>query len=79
MQTFWWKRRLRRDLMKNRSPFFIVLVFLVSLSIVVPVDLTAQVGQKAGQVSRAIPDVAIARGTQLARADQDPGRLGRCG
>ena len=50
--------------MKTRSPFLIALVILVSMSIAIPADLTAQVGQKAGQVSRAIPDVAIARGTQ---------------
>ena len=50
--------------MKNRSPFVIVLAFLVSISIVIPADIAAQAGQKAGQVSRAIPDVAIARGTQ---------------
>jgi hypothetical protein len=37
---------------------------LVSISIVIPADMAAQAGQKAGQVSRAIPDVAIARGTQ---------------
>jgi hypothetical protein len=50
--------------MKTRSPFLIALAVLVSISIVIPADLTAQAGQKAGQVSRAIPDVAIARGTQ---------------
>ena len=50
--------------MKNRSPFVIVLAFLMSISIVIPADVIAQVGQKAGQVSRVIPDVAIARGTQ---------------
>jgi hypothetical protein len=50
--------------MKNRSPFVIALVFLVSLSIAIPTDMGAQVGQKAGEVSRAIPNVAIDRGTQ---------------
>jgi len=50
--------------MKNRSPFLIALVILVSMSIAIPADLTAQAGQKAGQVSRAIPDVAIDRGAQ---------------
>jgi hypothetical protein len=50
--------------MKTRSPFLIALAVLVSMSIAIPADLTAQVGQKAGQVSRAIPDVAIARGSQ---------------
>jgi hypothetical protein len=40
------------------------LAVLVSLSIAIPPDVPAQVGQKAGQVSRAIPDVNIARGSQ---------------
>src|SRR6202795_3095212 len=50
--------------MKNRSPFVIAVAVLMSISIVIPADIAAQAGQKAGQVSRAIPDVAIARGTQ---------------
>jgi hypothetical protein len=50
--------------MKNRSPFVIAVAVLVSISIAIPADIAAQAGQKAGQVSRAIPDVAIARGTQ---------------
>jgi hypothetical protein len=50
--------------MKTRSPFLIALTVLVSFSIVIPADITAQIGQKAGQISRAIPDVAIARGAQ---------------
>jgi len=50
--------------MKNRSPVVIALAIVTSLSIVIPADVAAQAGQKAGQVSRAIPDVAIARGTQ---------------
>jgi len=50
--------------MNNRSPFAIALAVVVSLSIIVPADVAAQAGQKAGQVSRAIPDVAIARGAQ---------------
>ena len=50
--------------MKTRSPFLIALAVLASLSIVVPPDVTAQGGQKAGQISRAIPEVAIARGSQ---------------
>jgi hypothetical protein len=40
------------------------LALLVSASIVVPPDISAQVAQRAGQISRAIPEVAIARGTQ---------------
>jgi hypothetical protein len=50
--------------MKTRSPFLIALTVLMSLSIVIPPDLSAQATQRAGQVSRAIPDVAIARGSQ---------------
>jgi hypothetical protein len=50
--------------MKTRSPFLIALAVLASLSIVVPPDVPAQVGQRAGQISRAIPEVAIARGPQ---------------
>src|SRR5882762_3321005 len=50
--------------MKTRSPFFAALAVLVAMAIAIPADVTAQAGQKAGQVSRAIPDVAIARGTQ---------------
>jgi hypothetical protein len=50
--------------MKTRSPFVIVLAALASLSIAMPPDMPAQVGQKAGQIARAIPEVAIARGAQ---------------
>ncbi len=50
--------------MKTRSPFLIFLAFLVSVSILVPPDITGQVAQRAGQISRAIPEVAIARGAQ---------------
>ena len=50
--------------MKTRSPFLVALAVLLSTSITIPADVMAQAGQKAGQVSRAIPDVAIARGTQ---------------
>ncbi len=50
--------------MKTRSPFVIALTVLASLSIIVPPDISAQVAQRAGQISRAIPEVAIARGTQ---------------
>jgi hypothetical protein len=34
------------------------------LSIIVPPDVSAQAAQRAGQISRAIPEVAIARGAQ---------------
>jgi hypothetical protein len=50
--------------MKNRPPLLIALAILATISIIVPPDITAQVAQRAGQISRAIPDVAIARGTQ---------------
>src|ERR1700693_6241918 len=50
--------------MKTRSPFLVALTILASLSIIVPPDVPAPVAQKAGQISRAIPDVAISRGTQ---------------
>lgn len=50
--------------MKTRSPFLAALAVLASLSILLPPDVPAQVGQRAGQISRAIPEVAIARGNQ---------------
>jgi len=50
--------------MKTRPPFLVAFAILASMSIVVPPDISAQVGQKAGQISRAIPDVGIARGAQ---------------
>src|SRR5579863_6514108 len=50
--------------MKTRSPFLIALAFLASASISIPPDLLAQAGQKAGEISRAIPEVGIARGSQ---------------
>jgi hypothetical protein len=50
--------------MKTRSSFLIALTVLASLSITVPPEVAAQGGQKAGEISRAIPDVGIARGTQ---------------
>jgi hypothetical protein len=50
--------------MKKRSPFLLALVVLASISIVIPADIAAQGAQRAGQISRAIPDVAIARGPQ---------------
>ena len=50
--------------MKTRSPLVAVLAALVSVSLIVPPDVAAQTAQRAGQVSRAIPEVAIARGSQ---------------
>jgi hypothetical protein len=50
--------------MKSRSPFLITLAVLLSLTILVPPEVPAQGTQRAGQISRAIPEVAIARGAQ---------------
>src|SRR4029077_14251515 len=50
--------------MKTHSPFLIALTVLACFSIIVPPDVPAQVAQRAGQISRAIPEVAIARGAQ---------------
>src|SRR5580704_15749381 len=57
-------RPSRESLMKTRSSFLLALTVLMSFSMVVPPDVSAQAGQKAGQISRAIPDVGIARGAQ---------------
>jgi hypothetical protein len=50
--------------MKTRSPLAVTLVLLVSCSITVPPDVLGQAAQRAGQIARAIPEVAIARGPQ---------------
>lgn len=50
--------------MKNHPPMLIALAILVSVSLVIPTDIMAQTTQRAGEVARAIPDVAIARGAQ---------------
>jgi len=50
--------------MKTRSPLLVACAIFVSIAIVIPPDIAAQAGQKAGLISRAIPDVAIARGAQ---------------
>src|SRR6202162_4716512 len=50
--------------MNHRSPLLVVLIILVSISIVIPPDVTGQANQRAGQVSRTIPEVALARGAQ---------------
>jgi hypothetical protein len=54
--------------MKTRTPLLAVVAILVSASIAVPPEVTAQAAQRAGQVSRAIPQVAIARGSQQMNA-----------
>ena len=50
--------------MTTRSPYWIALTVLVSVSIVVPPDVMGQAGQRAGQIARVIPDVGIERGPQ---------------
>src|SRR3984957_19329669 len=50
--------------MKTRSPLLMTLAVLASLTILAPPEVPAQGTQRAGQISRAIPDVAIARGAQ---------------
>lgn len=50
--------------MNTRSPFVVALAMFACLSIVVPPDISAQGAQRAGEISRAIPEVAIARGAQ---------------
>jgi hypothetical protein len=50
--------------MKTRSPLLIAVVILVSLSISIPPEIIGQTAQKAGEVSRAIPDVSLSRGSQ---------------
>lgn len=48
--------------MKRHSPVLISIVISLCLAISIPPEVAAQAGQKAGEVSRAIPDVGIARG-----------------
>lgn len=53
--------------MNTKSPGFVALACLVAASIAIPVDLIAQTpsaAQRAGEVSRLIPAVSIARGTK---------------
>jgi ferric-dicitrate binding protein FerR (iron transport regulator) len=50
--------------MKRRSPVLMAIVTLLSAAISIPPDVTAEAAQRAGQVSRAIPEAAIARGPQ---------------
>jgi len=55
--------------MKKHSPLLMGLVVLTSLAMVIPPDLAAQTQaapptQRAGEVSRVIPQVRIVRGTQ---------------
>ncbi len=50
--------------MKTRPRILVALICLLSIAIVIPPDIASQAGQRAGQVSRAIPAVLIARGSQ---------------
>ncbi len=59
--------------MKTRSPLALALVFLLCLVLVIPPDVAAQAGQRAGQVSRVVPTVNIQRGSQqIVAAAQTP-------
>ena len=53
-----------RSIMKPRSWFASLLVFVLSVALVIPPEVMAQAGPRAGQVSRIIPAVNIQRGTQ---------------
>jgi len=54
--------------MKKKSPYAIALAFLGSFAILIPADIVVAEpqagGQKAGEVSRVIPAVSIARGSK---------------
>lgn len=50
--------------MKTHSPVLVSIVLSLCVAISIPPDLAAEGGQKAGQVSRAIPNVGIARGAK---------------
>jgi hypothetical protein len=57
--------------MKMKSPFALALAFMLSLTIAVPADLSAEPqanGQRAGEVARLIPAVSIARGSKTITA-----------
>lgn len=57
--------------MKTKSPCAVALAFFASFLILIPSDIVAEPqagGQKAGEVSRVIPAVSIARGTKSMNA-----------
>jgi hypothetical protein len=57
--------------MKTKSPYALGLAFLLSLSITIPADISAEPqtgGQRAGEVARMIPAVSIARGSKALNA-----------
>ncbi len=59
--------------MRVRSPFGTVLAVVLTAALVVPPDVPAQGGQRAGQVSRLIPAVSLQRGQQqITAAAQAP-------
>jgi FecR protein len=58
--------------MKTRSPYALALAYLLSLSITIPADIFATPPdgvQRAGEVSKVIPAVNIARGAKTLSAD----------
>jgi hypothetical protein len=58
--------------MKTKSPYVLALAWLVSCSIAIPVESWAApqaAGQRAGEVSRVIPAVNIARGSKTITAE----------
>jgi len=58
---------LEESLMKTKSPFLAALVCLLSCAIAIPLDLWAApppADQRAGEISRVIPAVSIARGSK---------------
>jgi ferric-dicitrate binding protein FerR (iron transport regulator) len=57
--------------MKTKSPWALALAFLLSLTIAIPADISAEPqggGQRAGEVARLIPAVSIARGSKTLNA-----------
>ena len=55
--------------MHKRSPLAAVIVALLSVSISLPPQVAAQAPQRAGEISRLIPTVDIARGSQQLTAE----------
>lgn len=55
--------------MKTKSPHILALAVCLSIRIAIPADLGAQTaGQRAGEVSRVIPSVTVARGSKTMTA-----------
>src|ERR1700676_2236826 len=53
--------------MKAKSPHVLALAMFLSMSVTVPADIRAEPqagGQRAGEISRVIPSVSIARGAK---------------